>query len=97
MTLLLTGQAGINMSNVDKMMKVLPTGQNNSYYGPVLPILMGWDTDTMAHVSFLTADYYNLDTGITILLISNFWDLDEIVAQGNGMTSFAINAVRIFE
>lgn len=98
MNFLLTGKAGINMSNVDRMKEVLPTGQNNSYYGLGLAYIDGLGYGhNGAHVSFLTADYYNPDTGITILLISNFWDLDEIGAQGTGMAEFAINAVKIFQ
>lgn len=97
MTLLLTGQAGINMSNVERMKEVIPTGQGNAKYGLGLSYIDGLGYGhNGAHVSFLTADYYNPDTGITILLISNFWDYDEIIAQGNGMAEFALNAVRIF-
>lgn len=98
MNLLLTGQAGINMSNVDRMTEVIPTGQNNGAYGLGINYIKGLGYGhSGAHVSFLTADYYNPDTGTTILLISNFWDLDEIVSQGNGMNEFAVNAVKIVQ
>ena len=94
MTLLLTGHAGINISNVDKMMEVIPTGQGSGAYGLGINYMkdLGYG-HSGAHVSFLTADYYNPDTGTTILLITNFWDLDDIISQGNGMNEFAVNAV----
>ena len=75
-------------------MEVIPTGQGNGEYGLGINYMKGLGYGhSGAHVSFLTADYYNPDTGTTILLITNFWDLDEITAQGNGMNEFAVNAV----
>ncbi|MBK8554138.1 MAG: hypothetical protein IPL53_25055 [Ignavibacteria bacterium] len=96
MNLLMTGQAGINMSNVDLMKQVIPTGENgpNALYGLGICFIDGLGYGhTGALPGYLLIDFYDPDTGVTVFAASNFWDFANVQSQNNGMIEFAINAV----
>jgi len=96
MTLLITGQTGVNTSSVDQMKMVIPTNEPglNAHYGLGICHIdeLGYGHGG-ALLSYLLIDFYNPDTGTTILVAANFWDLEIVVAQNNGMIEFAKNAV----
>ncbi|MBK8984228.1 MAG: serine hydrolase [Ignavibacteria bacterium] len=94
--LLITGQAGINMSNVELMKQTIPTGENgpNAFYGLGICYIDGLGYGhTGALPGYLLIDFYNPSTGVTVLAASNFWDYTNVQSQNNGMIEFAINAL----
>lgn len=96
MNLLISGQAGINMSNVDLMKQVIPTGENgpNALYGLGICYIGGLGYGhTGALPGYLLIDLYNPDTGVTVFAASNFWDYANVHSQNDGMIEFAKNAV----
>jgi D-alanyl-D-alanine carboxypeptidase len=100
MTLLLTGQAGINANNLDRMKTVIPTGENgvNALYGLGINYIDGLGYGhTGALLSYLTYDFYNPDTGISVFAAYNFWDLANVVPQGNAGIDFIKNAVNVVQ
>lgn len=96
MNLLITGQAGVNMSNVDLMKQVIPTGENgpNALYGLGICFIDGLGYGhTGALPGYLLIDFYDPATGATVFAASNFWDFANVQSQNNGMIEFAKNAV----
>ncbi|MFZ1320253.1 MAG: serine hydrolase domain-containing protein [Ignavibacteria bacterium] len=100
-TLLLTGQAGINMNNVELMKQVLPTGQTgliDTQYGLGISYIEGLGYGhNGAHLSYLLSDFYNPETGVTVFVAANFWDFEIVLNEANGIAEFAINAVKVVQ
>jgi D-alanyl-D-alanine carboxypeptidase len=95
---LLTGQTVINQSTADLMMQVVSTGQGNGYYGLGISYIEGLGFGhSGAHISFLTFMYYNPVTDITILVGTNFWDLDQLGAQLQGLVDVSKTSVAVFK
>lgn len=101
MTQLITGQAGINMANVELMKQVLPTGASgliDTQYGLGICYTPGLGYGhNGAFLSYLSSDFYNPQTGVTVYVATNFWDFPIVLSQANGMIEFAINAVKVVE
>lgn len=100
MKLLISGHSGINMSNVDLMKQVIPTGENgpNALYGLGICYIdsLGYG-HTGALPGYLLIDFYNPVTGVTVFAAFNFWDYSNVVPQNNGMIEFAINALKAIQ
>lgn len=96
MKALLTGQAGINMANVEIMKDCISTGVGGYGLGISCSDGLGFGHNG-AHMSFISIDFYDPQTDITILLTANFWDLADIFGQLEGMADFAVSAVKIFK
>ena len=101
MTMLLTGQTVINMSSVELMKQVIPTGApglSDTQYGLGISYTEGLGYGhNGAHLSYLLSDFYNPATGVTVFVATNFWDFPTLFSQGNGMVEFAINAVKVVQ
>src|SRR5690606_8398022 len=94
---LLTGQTVINQSTADLMMQVVSNGQGG-YYGLGISYIEGLGFGhSGAHISFLTFMYYNPVTDITILVGTNFWDLDQLGAQLQGLVDVSKTSVAVLE
>jgi D-alanyl-D-alanine carboxypeptidase len=96
--LLLTGNAGVNMANVDLMKQVIPTGQGPGEYGLGISYMAGLGFGhNGAHESYLTITAYNPDNGITILIGCNFWNFPDIFEQLEHMMNLGLSAVAEME
>jgi D-alanyl-D-alanine carboxypeptidase len=94
--LLLTGNAGISMANVELMKQAISTG--NGAYGLGISYMEGLGFGhNGAHESYLTITAYNPDNGITILIGCNFWNYPDIFDQLGRMLNLGLDAVAIFE
>ncbi|WP_026449976.1 serine hydrolase domain-containing protein [Aequorivita capsosiphonis] len=82
MQLLLTGNAGVNASNVALMKEMLPADGGHGVYGLGLVYDEGLGYGhNGAHLSYISSLRYNPDTGITVLMSANFIRIDP--ATGN--------------
>ncbi|MEO8665304.1 MAG: serine hydrolase domain-containing protein [Ignavibacteria bacterium] len=101
MTLLLTGQAGVSMSNVELMKQVQPTGAPgliDTQYGLGICYTPGIGYGhNGAYLSYFLSDFYDPDTGVTVLMATNFWDAEILLPQANGMVQVAIDAVKVVQ
>lgn len=86
--MLLTGQAGINMSNVELMKQVIPNG--GFPYGLGINFMDGLGYGhTGAHQSYLTIAAYDPSDGVTVLVGCNFWNYPDIFLQMEQMMNIA--------
>lgn len=96
--LLLTGNAGVNMTNVELMKQVLPTGSNGDAYGLGIAYIPGVGYGhNGAHLSYLDLAAYNPDKGITVLVGSNFMYVPGLAEQIGSMTELVKNAIAVVE
>lgn len=96
MKALFTGQAGINMTNVQKMEDCISTGNGGYGLGVSCMDNLGYGHNG-AHYSFISIDFYNPQNDITVLVSANFWDMSDIYSQIGGMTEFAALAEKKIE
>ncbi|HRE41522.1 MAG TPA: serine hydrolase domain-containing protein [Ignavibacteria bacterium] len=86
--MLLTGQAGINMSNVELMKQVIPNG--GFPYGLGISYMEGLGYGhNGAHQSYLTITAYDPTDGVTVLVGCNFWNYPDIFQQLEQMMNIA--------
>lgn len=99
MKLLLTGNAGVDMTNVDLMKQYIPTGGGGTGgYGLGISYMPGLGFGhNGAHESYLTILTYNPDNGLTILVGCNFWDFPDIFVQLGAMLELGKSALTVFE
>lgn len=95
-SLLLNGNAGVNMANVELMKQVVSTGPGGEAYGLGLAYIpeLGFGHNG-AHLSYLTTTAYNPDTGITFLVGSNFMYVPGLGEQVKSMTNLVKSALTV--
>ncbi len=96
--MLLTGHAGVNMTNVELMKQVVPTGTNGDAYGLGIAYIPGIGYGhNGAHLSYLDLAAYNPEKGITVLVGSNFMYVPALEEQIGSMTQLVKNAMTVLE
>lgn len=102
MKLLLTGQAGVSMSSVNLMKEMQQADAQHGVYGLGLTKTdgLGYGHDG-AHAGYLNTLRYNPDTGISVLIASNLWDVSDntnsLMTQARSMVRVALEALDILE
>lgn len=100
MKLLITGQAGVSQGSVNKMMMMKKADERHGVYGLGLTYTegLGYGHDG-AHAGYLNTLRYNPDTGITVFVASNLWDLSDninsLMDQGHAMMQLTKEALDI--
>lgn len=100
MKLLLTGQAGVSMSSVNLMKEMQKADAQHGVYGLGLTVTdgLGYGHDG-AHAGYLNTLRYNPDTGISVLIASNLWDVSDntnsLMIEARSMVRVALEALDI--
>lgn len=96
--LLLTGNAGVNAVNVELMKQVIPTGTNGDAYGLGIAYIPGLGYGhNGAHLSYLDIAAYNPDSGITMLVGSNFMYVPGLGDQITSMANLVKSALTVVQ
>ncbi len=96
--MLLTGNAGLSMANVELMKQVIPTGTNGDAYGLGIAYMPGIGYGhNGAHLGYLDLAAYNPDKEITMLVGSNFMYVPALGEQIGSMTQLVKNAITVVE
>ena len=96
-SLLYTGQSGLNAAQVQKMTTFIPTGEEHVQYGlgcEGAPADLGYGHNG-AYMAYMTVMRYLPASGTVIIVVTNYLDNDEFLAEADVLYAIARETLKI--